>query len=111
MIAAEFDKVLDRRLHFIKETLGRKASEYASDADRMHNFKRAAGLTGETPLQALVGMWAKHLVSVMDLVDRHAKAGEVPSCVVVDEKIGDAINYLILLEGLFAELRTSFGPN
>ena len=44
-------------------------------------------------------MAQKHLVSVMDLV--HGKLKSEP--VMVDEKIGDMINYLILLEAVLKE--------
>jgi hypothetical protein len=51
--------------------------------------------------EALWGMALKHLISVMDLV-----AGRLPaSKATVDEKVGDLINYLILLEAVFAEGR------
>jgi len=50
----------------------------------------------ETPERALWGMAKKHLVSVTDLI--HGRAEVTPER--IDEKIGDMINYLILLEGL-----------
>ncbi|MCP4127754.1 MAG: hypothetical protein GY753_11905 [Gammaproteobacteria bacterium] len=83
----------------IKKVLGTKAGEYAHGGDRLHNFKVAAAVNDVPPEQALWGMATKHLVSVMDLV-----AGRlVARPEMVDEKIGDMINYLILLEAILKE--------
>lgn len=104
MQAADFDKIVDERKKRISAVLQRKAEEYAIDGDRLHNFKAASQITGggKTPEQALWGMAAKHLVSVGDMVDATGKQ-IYPTMARVDEKIGDLINYLILLEGLFSE--------
>lgn len=84
--------------------LASKACEYASDEDRLHNFKAAAELEGDTPAEALRGMLRKHWVSIADLVWSDT-IGEKPSFAMIDEKIGDAVNYLILLEALLKEGR------
>ena len=49
-------------------------------------------------------MKVKHDVSVDDIVD-DLKRGVVPPKEFVAEKIGDSINYLLLLEGLIEEAR------
>ena len=102
MTSDDFKKVLQNRMNQTGNILAMKAKEYASGIDRLHNFKRAAAMQGITPEKALVGMFTKHMVSIMDMVDdlsydRH-------SCMETwSEKLGDAINYLILLEGLIVE--------
>lgn len=93
----EFNIVLDRRLELIRSVLGSKAKEYAHDTDRLHNFNRAAKMFSTTPEKALVGMLAKHWVSVMDMVD---DPGTIRSKEYIEEKFGDTINYLILLEAM-----------
>ena len=109
MTSAEFDDILAMRIDKIRTVLSSKAVEYASSSDRLHNFKRAAALSGRTTAQALVGMWTKHLVSVLDIVDEDAHyAGPLPiSRAFIDEKISDAINYLILLEAILIERTTT----
>lgn len=102
MTAAEFNCVLGRRLARTREVLAAKADEYASETDRLHNFKRAAELGSDTPAEALLGMLRKHWVSLMDLADRSFLGVPIPAAV-VDEKIGDAVNYLILLEAVLLE--------
>lgn len=99
-----FNVLLDARVEKIWQVLESKGVDYATAGDSLHNFKRAAGMTGETPLQVCVGFMVKHLVSVLDLVDRQSNRVAIP-VELVDEKVGDAINYLILLEALFQEAR------
>jgi hypothetical protein len=104
MEAKTFDKIVEHRIESIQGVLGNKAKEYSSAQDRLHNFKVAAKLSREkmTPEQALFGMMRKHLVSVIDIVENTEK-GICPSAALREEKIGDSINYLILLEALLVE--------
>lgn len=99
MTNKEFNELLEQRISSIKETLGVKAREYASEDDRLHNFKHAAFINLMTPPEALWGMATKHLVSVIDLIE-HRQPLSVEA---VNEKVGDLINYLILLEAVFKE--------
>ncbi|HQT97977.1 MAG TPA: hypothetical protein PK416_08885 [Thermodesulfobacteriota bacterium] len=99
MTEDQFDMVVGTRLLRIKDSLQRKNAEYAPGADKLHNFKAGAALLRCTPEKALLGYMTKHLVSIFDLVG----ALDQGKCAHVDvwrEKIGDAINYLILLEAL-----------
>jgi hypothetical protein len=98
----EFDKILDTRLAQIKDTLSAKAKQYASADDRLHNFKVAGRRLNCTPERALIGMKEKHCVSVMDIVTG-IDWGVLPSVEHLEEKIGDEICYLILLEALVKE--------
>jgi len=108
MTQQEFDQVLDSRIAAMRQVLAGKAEEYASGEDRLHNFKVAAKLAAnpESPEQALWGMLRKHLVSVIDIIDGTGRGG-YSSRAKIDEKIGDAINYLVLLEALLIERETS----
>ena len=102
MNTVEFDEVVEFRIGKIKEILQEKAKEYASkDDDRLHNFNIAARVNNTTREKALWGMATKHFVSVMDMIDKE----EIPSKYMIEEKIGDAINYLILLEVSFKDRR------
>lgn len=97
MTRAKFQEILNKRLELTKEVLNFKADEYA-DEDQFHNFKEAAQIKGETPEQALWGMSVKHLVSIKDIIN-----GKSANNALISEKIGDMINYLIILEGILYE--------
>jgi len=98
----DFEKVLTDRLIAIKAVLGKKAGEYARGDDRLHNFKRVAAVKGCTAADACIDGFCKHLVSILDMVDDLGKGTKNPVAL-WDEKIGDAINYLILLEAIIKE--------
>lgn len=102
MTNEEFEKILEGRLEATKKVLGVKASEYARGSDRLHNFKRVAEVKRITPAEACIDGFCKHLVSILDMVDDHSK-GVSNVISIWEEKIGDAINYLILLEALVKE--------
>lgn len=98
MKTEQFNAIVADRKAAISGTLQRKAAEYASQ-DRLYNFKRAAEFMRTTPEKALLGMLSKHFVSVLDLIEERIPATKA----MIDEKVGDAINYLILLEALLKE--------
>jgi hypothetical protein len=102
MTPQNFDKLVERRVELIKSVLKSKAGEYSTLGDRLHNFNRAADMLGTTKEKALVGMWTKHIVSILDIVD----SGATPKKDLIDEKVGDAINYLILLEACYEDRRS-----
>ena len=95
----DFRNNLDTIHEKIETVLGAKGEEYATDNDRLHNFKVAAGVQGITVKEALSGMMAKHTVSVYDMI----ADGKDHSLDKWDEKILDHINYLILLRAIVVE--------
>ena len=102
MQSKDFDVVVERRLELINKILLTKRAEYAPEGgDRLHNFNRAAEMLRCTKEKALVGMWTKHIISLLDIVDNVEK--KPPSLELIEEKIGDSINYLILLEAMLKE--------
>lgn len=96
----DFNELVQERCNAIKKTLANKAFEYATSKARFHNFEVAARKRNTTPEEALMGMKVKHDVSVDDLVEWAKNSPEKLNDHIIDEKIGDSINYLVLLEGL-----------
>ncbi len=101
MTTEEFNLLVHTRCEKIQRVLATKAAEYAR-GDRLSNFKRAAAVVSSTPERALLGMMLKHWVSILDLINDLDTIRPIDSAI-WDEKIGDSINYLILLEGLVGE--------
>ena len=102
MTNAEFDKLLADVFSRTKKVLAAKAGDYSREDDRLSNFKKAAALQTCIPEKACMGMMAKYLVAVADLVNDLERGTDTP-LPAWEEKIGDARNYLILLEGLLRE--------
>jgi hypothetical protein len=93
----KFDEFLQNRLEKTQKMLGSKGVEYANEKDVFKNFKDAARILNTSPNQALIGMYIKHHVSLMEFV----RGEKYPDEEIISEKIGDMINYLILLEAMF----------
>ena len=101
----QFEVLAERRFKLCRETLlEEKRLEYCRDNDRQHNFKAAAILQDIPVEYAWRGMFAKHLVSLFDMIN---DLGDdiIPSQDLIDAKIGDLINYLILFEGIVDDKR------
>ena len=112
----EFEKLLKEIIERTTKVLSTKSDEYSTDSDKLHNFKRAGKMLNCTPEKALIGMWTKHIISILDIVDK-IEADKFDNSIAfidvnddydefigtVEEKITDAINYLILLEALLKE--------
>lgn len=111
MSPEEFEKVFEYVTGRSRDTLVVKAREYASDVDRLHNCKKVAAFEGCTAEQVAWKFNMKHLTSISDMV---AAADRLFPSAVWDEKIGDAINYLILLRAIVGETNagvTTTDPN
>lgn len=101
MTTERFQKVLEDTCKSMDAVLRHKAKEYAR-GDRLSNFKKAAAAMSNTPEKACVAFWMKHVISINDLVN-DLEAGRPVSMEMWEEKIGDGINYLVLLKGLVTE--------
>ena len=100
----DFAALLQRRLDKIQETLVSKRAEYAAPEDVLHNFKKGAAILRCTPAECCVSYLTKHLVSIFDIMDEIGKGVHRDNrAEQVDEKIGDALVYLILLEAIIME--------
>ena len=96
----DFNEVIDGVVKSIQTVLKQKAQEYASNESRFHNFEVAGRKLNVTPEKALLGMMIKHEVSIEDMVNWIETNPGKLTVDMINEKIGDNINYLILLKGL-----------
>lgn len=97
-----FDWIVEKQLENCKNTLIIKAKEYRREDNPMHNFDRAAAKLRCSRERAIIGFATKHDVSILDMIDDVEK-GILPTEAVLNEKIGDMINYLILLKASFID--------
>lgn len=94
MQTEEFNQIIENKIADIQKVLVKKAGEYAQGGDRLHNFKQAAHLQEVSLREALGGMMVKHTVSVYDMIN--SPETDYPQ-ELWEEKIGDHLNYLLLL--------------
>lgn len=97
----KFEELTNERIKLCLSVLLDKSKEYANDVDRLRAFKAASAIEKCTAEEALGGMMAKHIVSIYDMLP-NAKSYSLGKW---DEKIGDSINYLLLLNALIKEER------
>ena len=102
MTEVQFEDLVSQRLAKIQITLVKKGKEYRRNNDPLHNFRVAAKVQNTTEEKALWGFAVKHYVSFLDILN-DIERGILPKEEVVDEKIGDLINYLILCEASIKE--------
>ena len=103
----DWKNLVDKRLARIRETLIAKNAEYVPEGlDVLHNFVRAGNMLGCCKESALVGMFTKHIISLLDIVDKINKdPTNIPSQEMLAEKIGDSLSYLLLLEACIEDRR------
>ena len=99
MNAKDSNKIILDQLKICERLLCSKAKEYSLDTDRFASFKTGAKLQGITPKQCLLGYATKHIVSISDMIRTNKKF----TLDRWEEKITDAINYLLLLKTLVTE--------
>lgn len=94
-----FNDIVAKQLSKTADLLTQKGNEYAPDVDRLAAFKQAADLQQCSVPEALGGMLAKHIVSIYQMLPE----ADCYTSEKWDEKINDAINYLLLLKACILE--------
>ena len=101
MNTSKFNGLVEEQFEKCRLLLGMKNDEYTPENDdRLVYFKKAAVLEHNTPKAALLGMLMKHIISISDMcIDGTTTFSQARW----EEKITDAMNYLLLLKGLTVE--------
>ena len=108
MNSKRFGDILDESFVKIESILAGKAGQYATDDDRLSNFRRQAMLNDETVSAALQGNMSKHTVSLYNMLNIAKRnpdktLAELFPLDVWDEKVFDHLNYLILLRAVILD--------
>lgn len=105
MNSQDFKKLLERRFERSRSVLMKKNEEYGTGQDVLESFKEQADFSmHQEPTSIGWELLVKHLYSVRRIIAEYECDDTVPSQEMIDEKFGDAINYLMLLEALFKEI-------
>lgn len=99
MTREEYNKSIEAQLKRVKETLIKKNKEYSTDISPLHNFHESAKLLRTTPKKCALAFMVKHLTSIIDMTQSDI---DYPM-ELWREKLGDAKNYMILIECLVEE--------
>lgn len=102
----DFNILLIEKIRAIEDVLASKRGEYAPGEDVFANFKKAVGISfHDCPEQVAWEYMTKHLQSIKDMIKHVSIDGYngYPTKEILREKVGDAINYLLLIELMIVE--------
>ncbi len=103
MNSVDFEKHSQKLIDHCWNTLFKKSAEYASDTDRLANFKQPCSMMGANPAQVALWYDMKHIGS-MAKIAKDINDGKLPTKELLDEKVGDYINYGLLFYASCLEL-------
>jgi hypothetical protein len=99
----EFAVIADHTMRQINDLIQKKAKEYSTE-DAFSNFKDASGGLSfhDRPEMVAWEFAVKHMQSIKDII-----SGKVPcNDNTIDEKLNDAIVYMLLIKGMLVERST-----
>jgi hypothetical protein len=105
MQIAQFREIFLKRIEYVTSIVLQKEAEYTRGgevSDRFIQFKDAGRMDAEHQVEALWGMWKKHLVTLRYLKDDVAN-GKPIDMKKVGEVVTDNIIYSTLFEGVCQE--------
>jgi len=102
MTTKDFDRLFDKFVQIQKDKIAEKKGEYVRNDDRLWNFKRSGASQNCTPERALQGMADKHHISILDII-QDVEDGKIVKLALIDEKLVDYGNYILLLYALLNE--------
>lgn len=90
-----------------EEILDKKFNEYGLHKDPYWHFNRAADLLQQSPEQVLMALFSKHLTCIVEMAEEPPYYTRERW----DEKLTDAINYLLILSSMvLARYNTPLDP-
>lgn len=101
----EFNIYLEHVLARTKDVLGAKGDEYSYNGGAFENFEEGVGLGFSNSREAVAwGYAVKHIQSVLAMLSK-VEVGDSThlSDKLIEEKCGDVINYMILIEAMLKE--------
>ena len=102
MKLSEFEQHYQHLNQLVEGMLIKKRAEYATEEDRISNFKQMCSLTHHSPAENAANYWLKHISSTYDICV-NASQGILPTQDRLEEKITDSIAYLYLIYACLEE--------
>jgi hypothetical protein len=103
---AEFIRLRGEQTNARFRLADQKSQDYASQEDRLSNFKLVAQLTGQHPIEVWSTYWMKHTLAICRYV---RSQGREQLSEPIEGRIDDLQNYLDFLRALISE--TAADPN
>ena len=106
MKAEVFEKIWLEQVATEKAMLLERADAYATNGDRLGNFKEGSQLAGNSSMQYGFGLVVKHIIALRDLIGKEAKGEakfDAKELEKFTEYVTDIRNYAVLLKSLYVE--------
>jgi hypothetical protein len=106
MTKEDFEKLWIEQVQKEKSILLERASSYATNDDRLFNFKEGSTLIGNDSMQYGFNLVVKHIIAMRDLINKVANTnGSLDNYeyAKIEEYVTDIRNYAILLRALYVE--------
>jgi len=84
------------------ELIFKKGDDYATEADRLINFKRSSFILGEKPEKAALHQIANKIARLSELL-----GGKIPKNESIEDSLLDCANYVILLAMIVQDSKPS----
>lgn len=99
----EFAKMMETTFTALNALQALKGGEYASESDKLANFKEAGKRLSTLPEQVLLVYLDKHYASICNFVRDLAAHKNRPRSEPIEGRVDDMIVYLLLFKALLAE--------
>jgi hypothetical protein len=106
MKAEDFEKIWLDQVQMEKSMLLERAAAYATNGDRLGNFKEGGQLNACHPLRYGFSLVSKHIIALRDLIGKiEAGKGEFTDyeAAKFEEYVTDIRNYAVLMKALYLE--------
>lgn len=103
MDSKTFERLCKELLAKSQDTLLGKSKEYASDVDRLANFRQPTAMMNMSPAEVCLMYQMKHISSVAKIA-KETSQGIIPSKELLQEKCQDMLNYTLIFYAIVNEM-------
>ena len=103
MNAEKFEQLCRELLAKSDETLFSKSKEYATDEDRLANFRQPTSMMDMSPAEVCLMYQMKHISSIAKIA-KESSEGILPTKALVQEKCQDMLNYTLIFYTIMCEM-------
>lgn len=103
MNAKKFEELCKELLSKSNDTLFNKSKEYATDVDRLANFRQPTSMMGISAAEVCLMYQMKHICSIAKIA-KESSAGVLPTKELVQEKCQDMLNYTLIFYTIMCEM-------
>ena len=103
MKAEKFEELCRELLAKSEETLFKKSKEYASDEDRLANFRQPTKMMDMSTAEVCLMYQMKHISSIAKIA-KESSRGILPAKELLQEKCQDMLNYTLIFYTTMCEL-------